>query len=77
MTDTPPLHDDLTDAAPSSKLVFVVLQQRGPSTRAELVEATALGDRTVWRALSDLRNRGVVAHIPDPTDPRRHLYSIT
>lgn len=76
MTDATLTTDTLADAAPSTKLVYVALERDAPATRADLVDATGLGARTVWRALDELRERGLVTAAPDRSDRRRLLYRL-
>lgn len=59
---------------PSAKFVFRVLEYRGALTRRELASETQLPDSTITDALAALRDAGLVANRPLPTDPRARLY---
>lgn len=68
---------ELTDLAPSAKLVYKVLEIEGELTQKEIVEETRMAPRTVRYALKQLESIGVVEeniHLPDA---RQSLYRVT
>lgn len=67
----------IADHPPSRKLVYFVLQQHEPATKTALVDETALGSRTVDRAIEDLRDAGLITSTTDPEDARRTLWKHT
>lgn len=52
--------DDLSDAPPRTKLIYLALKQAGPLSHVELMEYTAMADHSVRRGLEDLQERDVV-----------------
>jgi DNA-binding transcriptional ArsR family regulator len=51
----------------AAKVVYLVLRDGGPLTYRELVTATGQGERTLRRAVGDLREAGVVESVPAAT----------
>ena len=68
--------ETLTDLPPSSKLVYLVLREVGPSTQAELADRTALPPRTVRYALDRLADVDVVHRRPCLRDARQSIYGL-
>lgn len=68
--------DDLADATPAQKLVWLELDAAdGPLTVASLVERTQLHEATVCRSLNSLRDEyDHVAEAPPGTDARATRY---
>lgn len=69
-------NDTVAELAPSRKLVYLVLQEDGPLTQADLIERCALHDRTARDALSELVETGVVEKQPYLGDARKSLYTV-
>ncbi|WP_082146836.1 MarR family transcriptional regulator [Halostagnicola sp. A56] len=69
-------NDDVADLPPSAKLVYLILQEGGEMTQAELRDRTTLPDRTVRYALERLDAAGVLRSRPSASDARQSLYSI-
>ena len=67
----------IEDVPPSAKLVYTVLEHRGPMTQKELVERSMLAPRTVRDALGRLTDLGVVAEGIYIPDARQRLYALT
>lgn len=68
--------DDVKELPPSAKLVYKVLEWEGELTQKELIEETALPDRTVRHALSGLEEVDVVEKRFNFVDARQHIYSL-
>jgi len=70
--------DRVRDLPPSAKLVYLVLQDAGPLTQADIVEATALPDRTARDALDVLVEVKVVEKRPfGEGDARQSVYTLS
>lgn len=67
----------IEDVPPSAKLVYTVLEHRGPMTQKELVERSMLAPRTVRDALGRLTDLGVVSEGIYIRDARQRLYALT
>lgn len=68
----------MSDTPPSEKFVLEVLDRDGPCDVSDLREATGLPDRTLYWALRDLRDRGLVVQSPaNNGDARRTVYELT
>lgn len=66
------------DLSPSEKLVLKVLDSEGQSDVATIRQATGLPERTMYWALRDLRDRGLVDHsTAENGDARRTVYEPT
>ena len=64
------------DLPPSAKLVYLVLQEDGPLTQADIREQTLLPARTVRSALTELDDAGVVKQRPYAGgDARQSVYT--
>jgi predicted ArsR family transcriptional regulator len=62
---------------PSAKLVYLVLQEAGPLTQADIVDYTGLPERTARDALDVLLNAGVVDKRPfGGGDARQSTYTL-
>ena len=74
-----PIHDDLADAPPSVKLVYVLLSHDdlAPATPSDLVTLTDLSSESVRVALRELESHGLVDQQPHQTDRRETLYRAT
>jgi DNA-binding HxlR family transcriptional regulator len=72
------LDDKLTsDLPPSAHYAYLLLQVECEVTHEELVEKATLPERTLQRALRQLRDAGLVEKRPYPGDARRSLYDLT
>ncbi|MCU4716697.1 ArsR family transcriptional regulator [Halapricum hydrolyticum] len=69
--------EDITDLPPSAKLVFKVLEYKGPLTQKGIVEESMLSARTVRYALERLEEVGVVEEDVYFADARQNLYELT
>jgi len=69
--DAPPPTDSLPVTA---RWIYTILRDDGAHTPSELADRTRCGDRTVQRALRQLRQADLVECRTDPEDPRRTLY---
>ncbi|QSG14959.1 ArsR family transcriptional regulator [Halapricum desulfuricans] len=67
----------ITDLPPSAKLVFKVLEYKGPLTQKGIVEESMLSARTVRYALERLEEVGVVEEDVYFADARQNLYELT
>jgi DNA-binding MarR family transcriptional regulator len=65
------------DARATAKVVYSVLDRRGPLTVAGLVEETGQSRRAVERALDDLADQGAATAKPDVAEPRRDVWVLT
>jgi DNA-binding MarR family transcriptional regulator len=75
MTDQlPPTAEDLP---PTPRLVWLFLRQTDEATQPEIAERTRTPQRTVRKALRELRDRGIVEASPSVDDPRQSHYSLT
>jgi DNA-binding transcriptional regulator GbsR (MarR family) len=69
--------ETVLDARPTAKVVYSVLDRRGPLTVSTLVEETGQSRRAVERALSDLADQDAAIAKPDVTEPRRDVWVLT
>lgn len=73
MTDTDGrlIPEDLHDAPPAPRLVYLALEHADdPVTTTQLVETTGLPERTVRDAINRLRDRDVArTYTPGPQEP--------
>jgi DNA-binding MarR family transcriptional regulator len=69
--------EGLADLPPSAKLVFKVLEYKGPLTQKGIVEESMLSARTVRYALERLDDIGLVEEDVYFADARQNLYEIT
>ncbi|MUV90014.1 ArsR family transcriptional regulator [Halapricum sp. CBA1109] len=69
--------EDITDLPPSAKLVFKVLEYKGPLTQKGIVEESMLSARTVRYALERLEEVGAVSEDVYFADARQNLYELT
>ncbi|ACV10522.1 ArsR family transcriptional regulator [Halorhabdus utahensis DSM 12940] len=72
-----PDEEDITDLPPSAKLVFKVLEYKGPLTQKGIVEESMLSARTVRYALERLEEVDVVSEDVYFADARQNLYELT
>ncbi|MEF8882407.1 MAG: ArsR family transcriptional regulator [Halapricum sp.] len=75
MTETD--EETISDLPPSAKLVFKVLEYKGPLTQKGIVEESMLSARTVRYALERLEEVGVVEEDVYFADARQNLYELT
>lgn len=70
---------DVDDIRPSDRLILRDLEadDRRLVPQGDLVEMTALPAGTVTTALDRLADRDIVDRIPDPSDARRKVVTIT
>ncbi|QCC50237.1 MarR family transcriptional regulator [Halapricum salinum] len=66
----------ISDLPPSAKLVFKVLEYKGPLTQKGIVEESMLSARTVRYALERLEEVGVVDEDVYFADARQNLYEL-
>jgi predicted transcriptional regulator len=66
----------ISDLPPSAKLVFKVLEYKGPLTQKGIVEESMLSARTVRYALERLEDVGVVDEDVYFADARQNLYEL-
>lgn len=69
--------EDITDLPPSAKLVYKVLEYKGPLTQKGIVEESMLSARTVRYALERLEEVDVVSEDVYFADARQNLYELT
>lgn len=62
---------------PSATLVWYCLSNEGELSLMEIVDQTTLNERTARYGLNRLDESDVVESRPDPTKPKRDLYSLT
>jgi DNA-binding MarR family transcriptional regulator len=62
---------------PSAKLVYLILQETGPCTQAEVCDRTMLPHRTARNALAKLVEEGLVEARPSLRDARKQLYDVS
>jgi predicted transcriptional regulator len=68
--------DTLSDLPPSAKLVYKVLEYKGPLTQKAIVEESMLSARTVRYALERLEEIDIVTEDVYFADARQNLYEI-
>ena len=68
--------EDLAELPPSAKLVYKVLQYKGPLTQKGIVEESMLSARTVRYALERLAEVGAVTEDVYFADARQNLYEL-
>ena len=66
---------DAADLPPAAKLVYLVLQETGPCSKAQLRVRTQLPDGTVRGALEDLVEDDLVESLPSE-DARSRSYRV-
>jgi len=69
--------DDVRELPPSAKLVYLILQETGPCTQAEISNRAQLPRRTVRHALAKLQDSALIEAQPYLGDARQNLYDIT
>lgn len=67
----------ITDAPPSAKLVYKVLQYNGSLTQKGIVEKSMLSQRTVRDAIDRLEELGIIRESVYIPDARQSLYELT
>jgi len=70
-TDT----DEFDALPPSAKYVYEVIDAKGPLPQKDIIAETSLSDTTVWRALNQLEDLGLVTGRSPTHDLRQTLYS--
>ena len=68
--------ETIDDLPPSAKLVFKVLEYKGPMTQKGIVEESMLSARTVRYALERLEDIDIVKEDVYFADARQNLYEI-
>lgn len=68
---------DVADLPPSAKLAYLVLQESGPCSQAELRARALLDDRTARRALNRLERDDLVDTDPAFDDARKMTYKVS
>ncbi len=68
--------EGIEDLPPSAKLVYKVLEYKGPLTQKGIVEESMLSARTVRYALERLDEVGVIEEDVYFADARQNLYEI-
>jgi DNA-binding MarR family transcriptional regulator len=69
--------ETIGDLPPSAKLVYKVLEYKGPMTQKGIVEESMLSARTVRYALERLEDIDIVEEDVYFADARQNLYEIT
>lgn len=69
--------EEIGDLPPSAKLVYKVLEYKGPLTQKGIVEESMLSARTVRYALERLEEVGTVSEDVYFADARQNLYELT
>lgn len=69
-------HEEITELAPSAKLVYKVLEYNDELTQKQIAEESFLSPRTVRSALTKLEGLEVVEHRIYPGDARQRLYRL-
>ncbi|MFW5950128.1 MAG: ArsR family transcriptional regulator [archaeon] len=69
--------EGIEDLPPSAKLVYKVLEYKGPLTQKGIVEESMLSARTVRYALERLEEVDVVSEDVYFADARQNLYELT
>ena len=75
MTD--PLPPTAEDLPPTPRLVWLFLRQTDEATQPEIAEQTRTPQRTVRKALLELREADIVTASPSVDDPRQSYYRLT
>jgi DNA-binding HxlR family transcriptional regulator len=76
VTDNTP-EEQLHDLPPSCVLVYRLVEQHGPATYHDLLEAEPfIAGRTLRRALERLKGEGLIETDPLLQDPRADLYRV-
>lgn len=65
----------LRDISPSCNLVYRVLKKQGPLRPKEIIDDTYMSESTVYRALEELEEKGLITSFPG-VDARRTHYRI-
>jgi len=68
--------ESIIDQPPSAKLVYIVLEQKGPMTQKKLIEESLLPGRTVRYALKQLEDAGLLEEEFHFADGRQKLYRL-
>lgn len=69
--------EDVSDLAPSAKLVYKVLEYNGKLTQKQIAEKSLLAPRTVRYALNELKTAGVVESEVNLADARQQFYRLS
>jgi transcriptional antiterminator len=65
----------LVDLPPSAKLVFWVIDHKGPITQQRIAEETLLSKRTVRYGIAELTEINAITKQSNPLDARQSLYT--
>lgn len=68
---------DIGDLTPSQTSVLLRLEQDGPSTTSALARSEGMRPQSMGTIISVLESAGLVAGVPDPSDGRQTLLSLT
>lgn len=66
-----------TDLSPSLTAALATIERRGPLTPSGLAELERIKRPTATRVLRHLEEDGLIERVPDPTDGRAALVSVT
>lgn len=66
-----------TGITPSQLSALVTVERHGPLPPARLAEHETVGRSTVTRLIRRLEDAGLIDRVPDPTDGRSFLLSVT
>lgn len=66
----------VADVPPSAKLVYLVVQECGPVSQAEIRARTALADRTARDAIEVLEEKNAIRSMPS-SDARSPVYELS
>ena len=66
-----------SDLTPSQTAVLLRLEKDGPATTSALARAEGMRPQSMGAVLAALETAGLVAGVPDPTDGRQTLLSLT
>jgi DNA-binding MarR family transcriptional regulator len=68
---------DIGDLTPSQTAVLLRLEQDGPSTTSALARQEGMRPQSMGTIIAALESAGLVAGVPDPSDGRQTLLSLT
>lgn len=78
MTEEVGIHDDLVDACPMARLVYLGLQRADePRTAAELERDCLSPRQSVLDGLTALQERDLVERVADSANPNRPRYRLS
>jgi NAD+ kinase len=67
----------LSDAPPSAKFIYRLLEDQGPLTEKQLISDSGLPERTVRSAIKELTKRNLIQRIQTLRDTREFLFTIS